>query len=125
MTQYKTIDVNDTLETAVALLLDSQNKSFVVTENNKVVGTLNRDEIILALSKKEDNPAIHTFMNKNLIYLDIDSLLENAFEQVYQNKLTLVLVTEKDQVIGTLDTENILEFILIKEVKTKKNYASN
>ncbi|MNX53384.1 putative zinc metalloprotease Rip3 [compost metagenome] len=125
MTQYQTIEVNNTLETAVALLLDSQNKSFVVTENSKVVGTLNRDEIILALSKKEDNPPIHAIMNKNLIYLDVDTLLENVFEQIYQNKLTLVLVTKNDQVIGTLDTENILEFILIKEVKTKKTYANH
>lgn len=125
MTQYQTIDANDTLEIAVALLLDSQNKSFVVTENSKVVGTLNRDEIILALSKKEENPTISTIMNKNLIYLDVDTLLENVFEQIYQNKLTLVLVTKNDQVIGTLDTENILEFILIKEVKTKKTYANH
>ncbi|MNW02129.1 CBS domain protein [compost metagenome] len=86
---------------------------------------MNRDEIILALSKKEDNPPIHAIMNKNLIYLDVDTLLENVVEQVYQNKLTLVLVTENDQVIGTLDTENILEFILIKEVKTKKTYADH
>lgn len=35
-----------------------------------------------------------------------------------------MLVTENDKVIGTLDTENILEFILIKEVKTKKAYVN-
>lgn len=35
-----------------------------------------------------------------------------------------MLVTENDKVIGTLDTENVLELILIKEVKTKKAYAN-
>jgi hypothetical protein len=30
---------------------------------------------------------------------------------------------ENDQLIGTLDTENLLEFILIKEVKAKRAHV--
>jgi hypothetical protein len=35
----------------ITLLLDSQSKIFMITENNEPVGTLNRDQIIAALSK--------------------------------------------------------------------------
>jgi predicted transcriptional regulator len=59
-------------------------------------------------------------MNRELIYLNADSLLEEAFETIYKNKSSLLLVMENQQLIGTLDTENLLEFILIKEVKSKK-----
>jgi Zn-dependent protease/predicted transcriptional regulator len=123
MKQYPTIDYNETLETAVKLMLDSQNKYFLVTENNIPMGTLNRDQIIEALSKKEEETALSDIIDRNLIVLQADSFLEDVFELVYKNKSTLMLVMENNQLIGTLDTENLLEFILIKEVKAKRAHA--
>ncbi|MBA4276464.1 MAG: site-2 protease family protein [Flavobacterium sp.] len=123
MKQYPTIDYNETLETAVKLMLDSQNKHFLVTKNDIPIGTLNREQIIEALSKKEEETELSSIIDKDLIMLQADSLLEDVFELVYKNKSTLMLVIENNQLIGTLDTENLLEFILIKEVKAKKAHA--
>lgn len=123
MKQYPTIDYNETLETAVKLMLDSQNKHFLVTENGIPMGTLNREQIIEALSKKEEETGLSSIMDKNLILLQADSLLDDVFELVYKNKSTLMLVIEDNQLIGTLDTENLLEFILVKEVKAKRAHA--
>jgi predicted transcriptional regulator len=41
MKQYQSIDVNEPIKTAITLLLDSQSKIFMITENNEPVGTLN------------------------------------------------------------------------------------
>jgi predicted transcriptional regulator len=58
-------------------------------------------------------------MKRNLIYLDVETLLEDIFELVSANKSNLMLVTENGQHIGVLDTENLLEFLLIKgKIKT-------
>ncbi len=123
MKQYPTIDYNETLETAVKLMLDSQNKHFLVTQNGIPMGTLNREQIIEGLSKKEEEAELSSIIDKNLILLQADSLLEDVFELVYKHKSTLMLVIENNQLIGTLDTENLLEFILINEVKAKRTYA--
>ena len=123
MKQYPTIDYNETLETAVKLMLDSQNKHFLVTQNGIPMGTLNREQIIEGLSKKEEESELPSIIDKNLILLQADSLLEDVFELVYKHKSTLMLVMENNQLIGTLDTENLLEFILINEVKAKRAYA--
>lgn len=120
MKDYQTIDADEKIKKAVELLLDSQNKIFLITENNIPVGTLNRDQIIMALSKKGDDEFIYNVMDRNLIILESNSLLENVFELIRQNKSTLMLVMENNQLIGTLDIENLLEFILINEVKIKK-----
>ncbi|WP_413998789.1 site-2 protease family protein [Flavobacterium sp. W1B] len=124
MKQYFAIDANEPIKTAVALLLDGQSKIFLITENNEPVGTLNRDQMIMALSQNGENSPIHSAMNKNLIFLDVETLLEDIFELVYSNKSNLMLVMENNQLIGTLDTENLLEFLLIKEIKPKKTYAN-
>jgi len=123
MKQYPTIDYNETLETAVKMMLDSQNQHFLVTENGIPMGTLNREQIIEALSKKEEESALSSIMDRELILLQVDSLLEDVFELVHKNKTTLMLVMEDNQLIGTLDTENLLEFILINEVKAKRAHA--
>jgi Zn-dependent protease/predicted transcriptional regulator len=124
MKQYPTIESNEMLETAVKLLLDSQNKHFLVTENNIPMGTINLEQIIEALSKKEGEVKVSDIMDRDLIILQADSLLEDIFELVYKNKSTLMLVVEDNQLIGTLDTENLLEFILINEVKEKRAHAA-
>jgi predicted transcriptional regulator len=123
MKQYPTIDYNETLETAVKLILDSQNKHFLVTENDIPMGTLNREQIIAALAKKEGETRLSSIMDRELILLQADDLLEDIFELVYKNKSTLMLVIDDNQLIGTLDTENLLEFILINEVKANRAHV--
>jgi hypothetical protein len=49
-------------------------------------------------------------MNKNLIYLDVETLLEDIFELVSVNKSNLMLVMENGLLVGTLDTENYWNF---------------
>ncbi|WP_035671115.1 site-2 protease family protein [Flavobacterium sp. 83] len=122
MKDYQTINLDEKIKKAIELLLDSQNKNFLITENNIPVGTLNRDQIIMALSKKGDDEFIYNVMDRNLIILESNSLLENVFELIQQNKSTLMLVMDNNELIGTVDIENILEFILINEVKIKKSH---
>ncbi|WP_367754210.1 M50 family metallopeptidase [Flavobacterium sp. WC2430] len=123
MKQYQTIDAYEPIKSAISLLLDSQSKIFLITDNDEPVGTLNRDQIIIALSRSGENTPIINAMNKNLVFLNIDTLLGDIFELVYHNKSNLMLVMENNKLVGTLDTENLLEFILIKEVKQKTAYA--
>ncbi|PWA07396.1 site-2 protease family protein [Flavobacterium psychrotolerans] len=125
MTTYQSIDAQEKLRTAIDLLLNSQDRNFLITENGKPVGTLNRDQIIQGLSSGGDNEIIKNVMNKNLVYLEADALLENIFELVYKNKSHLMLVRKDEKLIGTLDTENLLEFILIKEAKSKNTNADS
>ena len=120
MKEYKTIDANATIKTAVHILLNGQYKYFLVTENNKPIGTLSRDEMIKALSEQGENEIIYNVMNRNLIVLHADSPLENAYQQAQEHKSTLMPVMENNQLIGTLDTENILEFIMVKGAHGKR-----
>jgi len=123
MTKYQTIDANQKIKTAIKLLLDSQYKIFLVTENGEPVGTLHRDHLLVALAEKGEEEPLYTFMNRDLVFLDANALLEDVFELVYSNKSNLMLVTENDRFIGTLDTENLIEFILIKEINPQKKHA--
>ncbi|TDE06913.1 site-2 protease family protein [Flavobacterium sandaracinum] len=125
MKDYPKIEATDTVKTAVALVLNSQNKNFLITESGIPVGTLNRDQIIMALSNKGEEEFISNVMDRNLIFLDAHSLLENVFELIQLHKSRLILVMENNEVAGTLDLENLMEFILINEVTINKAHDKN
>ena len=116
MKQYQTIESDDTIKSAVQLLLNGQCKNFLVMENQQPVGTLSRDEIIKALSEQSENAVIHNVMNKELLFLKAQMPLEEAWHLMQQHK-TLMPVFTNNKLVGTLDTENILEFIMIKNAK--------
>ena len=120
MKEYETIDARETVRKAVQMLLNGQCKNFLVTENNQPSGTLSRDEIIKALSEQGENETIHNIMNRDLIFLNPESPLENAYLQAQQHKSTLMPVVLNNHLIGKLDTENILEFIMVKEAQGKR-----
>jgi predicted transcriptional regulator len=66
--QYHSIDANEPIKTAITLLLDSRSKIFMITENNEPVGTLNRDQIIAALSEKGEDTTVRLAMSKTNLF---------------------------------------------------------
>jgi Zn-dependent protease len=119
MKDFQTIETIEPVKTAVHLLLNGQNKTFLITKNQIPAGTLSRDEIIRALAESGDNTPVGTIMNPNLIILESEMLLEKVYQQMLQHKSPLMLVVENNKPIGTLDPENILEFIMIADAKRK------
>lgn len=115
MKDYRMIDKGETVKKAVQILLNGQSKNFLITENSLPIGTLSRDEIIKALSEKGESEIIENVMSKDLIFLNVNTPLEAAYQQALANRASLMLVMENNQLIGTLDTENILEFIMVKD----------
>lgn len=120
MRHYETISASETVKTAVSMLLNGQSKTFLVTEDEVPVGTVSRDEIILALSKKGEDEIISRIMNNDLLFLEADTSLEKAYLQMQQHKSTLMPVMLDHKLIGTVDNENILEFLMVKNASTTK-----
>ena len=120
MKEYTVIDKNETVKKAVQLLLNGQSKNFLITENSQPIGTLSRDEIIKALSEQGQSEVVQNVMNRSLIILNPKSPLEDIYQKAQLNKANLMPVMENNQLIGVLDMENILEFIMVKEAQGKR-----
>lgn len=119
MQHYQTVDGGQRVSMAVQMLLNGQCKNFLVMEDSTPVGTLSRDEIIKALTEHSENESIQAVMNRDLVFLDVDSPLEKAFQQIQQHKSSLIPVMSVGQLVGTIDTENILEFLMVKNAISK------
>jgi Zn-dependent protease/predicted transcriptional regulator len=120
MGEIKTINSSETVNTAVQMLLQGQSTYFLILENEQPIGTLSRDEIISGLSEHGGNVAIQTVMNKEIVFLESNTPLEEAYRKLRESNTYLIVIVENQQMIGVLDNENILEFIMIREARKNK-----
>jgi len=121
MRDFQTIESAESIQTAVRTLLNGQAKSFLITENQKPVGTLSREEIIRALAENGNQLTIAQVMNPKLVVLEAHAPLESVYQQLQQHKTDLMLVVENSKAIGTIDIENIAEFIMVKSAESQSN----
>lgn len=120
MKEYKTIEANELLKNAIAIILHSEHKKFLVTQNGIVVGTLNKSQIIKAFSEKGDEEYVYNVMDSDLSFIDIDTPLEKIIERVYEKKSAVLLVNENERLVGILDADILSEFVLISSIKANR-----
>ncbi len=121
MTNFEKIQHDDTLAIPVALLLDGQTKNFIVMNGDKAEGTLSRDELIKGLSENGKETVVSEVMNSNLVFLNADMPLDEAYQLMQQHASKLLPVIENESLTGAIDLENIMEFIMVKNVLGNKS----
>jgi hypothetical protein len=107
MKQYISIDAEPIKQQLIYYWIP--NRKLLITQNNEPVGTLNRDQIIVVFQKRRK--CCNSFCHEQKLNL---SGRGNTFRKYLriglQNKTNLMLVMENNELVGTLDTENLLNF---------------
>ena len=126
MHQFHRLQSGQTLEEATAHILDSSARSFLVLEENKVVGTLSRNELLNALSTLDGTTPVKEIMNREFRVLDPDTPLTEVYNlQKYSiHAETPMPVVQDDCLLGVLDIDNISEFIEVRSAVMKKERSA-
>lgn len=119
MKEFYTIKADNSVEEVVKMMLNSQVKDFLVVENNSVVGTLNRNRIIKALSEEGKNVSVSKIMDTEFITLAPQLPLEEFYLRMRQYPDKIFPVIENGNLKGILDAENVFEFLMVRDA-TKK-----
>ena len=119
MKKFYSLDAFDTIDDAVKGLLDVQATDFLVMEKGNVIGTLNRNGIIRGLAEKGKEASVLHAMNTKVKFLNPDMPLDKIFLHFKSNGSSLFPVLQNDKLIGVVDTNNILELIMVKTVSEK------
>lgn len=117
MHKFTVLHPADTLNSVVRLMLDGQEKEFVVAENGEVTGILTRKELIKGLAESGGHSTVSAFMRKDMLLLAPEMNLQEAFLQMSLKEQKVCPVLQNGQLAGILDTENISEFLLVREFK--------
>ncbi|MCB0582358.1 MAG: site-2 protease family protein [Phaeodactylibacter sp.] len=118
MHQYTPLHAWETIGRAVEILLDGQEKEFIVTEDNQIIGTISRDDIIKGLQALGKEERIKRIVNQDWIRLSTDMELNEAYEQMSRKKLSICPVyDEYGELVGILNQENILEAVMVESAR--------
>ncbi|MCS7189248.1 MAG: CBS domain-containing protein, partial [Bacteroidia bacterium] len=105
------------LRDAVDLLLSSQVRSFLVVDPfGKPVGSLSREQLIEALSAGKSllSPLVHV-MDAELLQVSPTMPLHEGFRLLQEHQKPFLIVMQGGHLLGIVDTENIAEFLLVRQ----------
>lgn len=119
MHQYTPLSADEPLQRAVDVLLDGQEKDFIVQQNGEPVGILTRDDIIRGIREHGANATIGMAARSVPIeQLKEDVDLAVAYQKLAASRTPICVVRDTfGQWTGVLNTENIHELMLLRQAK--------
>ncbi|HMB25154.1 MAG: site-2 protease family protein [Chloroflexota bacterium] len=115
LTDFKTLSPRDSLAQVVGLLLAGSQHDFpVVDANGNVVGILERDAFIQALSQRGQSVPVVDVMRSNVPSVDSHEMVETALMRLQESGAKTLPVTHGGQFVGLVNSENITEFLMIR-----------
>jgi Zn-dependent protease/CBS domain-containing protein len=113
-TDFQTLLPSDTLARVVELILAGSQQDFPVIENGRVIGILDRDTFISALSKNGQNTPVSEVMHRNVPEIDSHDMVETALTRLQESGSKTLPVVHGDKLVGLITSENITEFLMIR-----------
>jgi len=113
-TDFQVLSPSDTLARVVELILAGSQQDFPVVENGRVVGILDRDTFISALSKNGQNTPVAEVMHRNVPEIDSHDMVETALMRLQESGSKTLPVTHGGNLVGLITAENITEFLMIR-----------
>ncbi|MCC6498684.1 MAG: CBS domain-containing protein, partial [Anaerolineales bacterium] len=115
LTDFKTLSPRDTLAQVVGLVLAGSQHDFpVVDANGVVMGILERDAFIAALSHQGQSAPVVGVMRRDLPSVDSHDMVESALLRLQEAGAKALPVTHAGQFVGLITAENITEFLMIR-----------
>lgn len=113
-----TSDINNDIEMISKLMKDNNIGFIPITDHSKIVGVItDRDIVIRGLALDTKEPQL--IMSTNLICIDINKSIDEAFDLYIKYKIKRLLVTKQDNIIGVLSISDILKSDYKKETTLK------
>ncbi|KYG82477.1 site-2 protease family protein [Roseivirga echinicomitans] len=120
MHDFATMSGDTTLGDAAKNILNSQSTHFVVTDRGRIVGNINRNQIIKAITTHEEGTTLFEIMEPSTDSISSDTALKELLLNPVLKGGALIPVIEDGDILGVLNMENILEFVAIRESKSNK-----
>jgi len=119
MHEMPLIPPETTVAQLVSEVLNSQKKNFVVWDGQKALGVVTQLDAIKSLGDRGENARVREFMQTDILYLPASMPVADAIVKMQSSGRTVALVREAEQVVGMVDNDNLVEFILIQRAKQR------
>jgi Zn-dependent protease/predicted transcriptional regulator len=120
MRQYSSLKPDEPLSHAVAMMLNSQDKAFLVKNDGDIKGTLSWKEIVSGLATYRADAIVEQVMNKKVVRISADTPLTDALEKMKETTDALFPVYRGEEFAGVINIENITEYLAVQKALEKQ-----
>jgi Zn-dependent protease/predicted transcriptional regulator len=115
MSDYTVLNPGDTIDRVGKVLLSGTQRHFVVArEEAGVVGVLYNEDIAEAFQRQRNDLTVADIMDKDFKTMNPDEDLSEIYRTVQGRRHNFFPVMDRGELIGTIDMENINEFMMIR-----------
>ncbi len=122
-TDLLTVDANDTLARAAALLIGSGQQILPVRHDGQVIGIIGEREVRQALSRFHPSAAIVDFMDADPPAVDADAPAEEVLGRLRNSVKPALLVFRGAELAGIVTAENLNTYAMFREAGAQTGFA--
>ena len=122
VTVFRTLNHGDTLKEAASLLLATSQQDFPVMTGSSVAGLLTRQAMLKAMAAEGPDSYVAGAMDRGDSAPDVLAAGE-AVQQIAAAQSSCALVFEDERLVGMLTSENVGEFLILREIRQARESA--
>jgi Zn-dependent protease/predicted transcriptional regulator len=111
ITEFRTLSVQDSLASAVDLLLSGAQQDFPVMDGRTVVGVLTRADLLRALARQDQRSLVAEVMRRDFHFADAGDMIEVALQRLQGGDCQTIPVLRRGDLVGLLTMDNVGEFL--------------
>ena len=116
ITDFRTLQHGDTIRDAGNLLLTTSQHDFPVMHGDTVVGLLTRSALVRAMLSEGPDGYVAGAMDRNFTRLSPGQPLQEVLPLVSSPGACALVLEPEDKLVGLLTSENVSEFLLLRQV---------
>ena len=114
ISDFKQLEVNDSLKRAVELTLTGSQKDFPVVNNGSLEGVLTQTDLLKALADQENYPTVASAIQRNYATVDDLDMLASALAKLNDCDCHTLPVMHKGKLVGLVTMDNLGEYLRIQ-----------
>ena len=114
LTDFRTLQPDDTLAQAVDHVLAGFQHDFPVVFGDRILGILTREDLMKALARRGPEVHLRDVMRREFPAVDSHDMLESALPVLRSSGLRSIPVEHDGQLVGMLDLEKVAEFLTVQ-----------
>jgi len=114
LTNFQVLTPRDSLSRVVGLILAGSQHDFPVIQDGRIVGILDRDTFMKALSEHGQSVSVADVMRRDVTEVDSHDMVEAALMRLQENGSKTLPVMHNGQLVGLVTAENITEYLMIR-----------
>ena len=120
VTRFQVLAPTDTLQRAVAHVVEGFQQDFPVLADGRIVGVLTRAGLVKGLSEKGPGESVAAVMTRTFEVVEASEPLERALERLQQAEVPVIPVVRDGTLVGILTMENVAEILMFRSAERRE-----